>query len=215
MPKVDVLNVSYQKVALEIAKQISEGKYKVGERVKSRSTLAAFFHVSPETARKAINILADLNIMKVKQGSGATVISKEKAEQYVQQFEATTTLKRLEKELEASLKRQNAELLRTKELAQAISNQATLVHKEYPFHPFEMVVPSSDQLGKNISELNIWHQTGATIIAVMRNDKIILSPGPYLSIEEGDTFYFVGNEESQARMRNLFGQTDSVIKNED
>ncbi|MEY8463543.1 GntR family transcriptional regulator [Streptococcus merionis] len=204
MPKVDILNVSYQKVALELATQIVEGKYHVGERVKSRSTIATSFHVSPETARKAINILADLGIMEVKQGSGAVVISKEKAEDYVRQFEATTTLKRLEKELQASLKRQQEELVRTKELALAISNQATLVHKEYPFQPFEMLVTKSDKVGQSLNELNVWHQTGATIIAIMRADQLILSPGPYASIQENDVLYFVGNGESQDRMRLLF-----------
>ena len=66
----------YQQIAVGVAQRIVSGEYKVGERIKSRSTLASMFGVSPETTRKALNILADLKIVSVKHGSGAIVLSK-------------------------------------------------------------------------------------------------------------------------------------------
>jgi len=69
----------YQQIAVEIAERIVENRYQVGEKIHARSTLASNFNVSPETARKAINVLVDLEIMEVHHGSGAYVASREKA----------------------------------------------------------------------------------------------------------------------------------------
>ena len=60
------------------------------------------------------------------------------------------------------------------------------------------------QLGKSINELNIWHSTGATIVAVQQGDQLLISPGPYTKLEAGNTIYFVGNELSVGLMHNLF-----------
>jgi len=73
----------YQKVAIGIAQRIVDGKFPLGQKIKSRSTLASYFNVSPETARKAINVLADLDIVSVRQGSGVIVISRDKAIEYI------------------------------------------------------------------------------------------------------------------------------------
>ena len=43
----------YQKVAIGIAQRIVDGKFPLGQKIKSRSTLASYFNVSPETARKS------------------------------------------------------------------------------------------------------------------------------------------------------------------
>ena len=42
------------------------------------------------------------------------------------------------------------------------------------------------------TSLNIWHETGATIIAIQQKDELLLSPGPYAKICAGDTLFFVG-----------------------
>ncbi len=72
----------YQQIAVEIAERIVENRYEVGQKVHARSTLASNFNVSPETARKAINVLVDLGIMDVRHGSGAYIASKEKAQSF-------------------------------------------------------------------------------------------------------------------------------------
>lgn len=62
MDKISQKGARYQQVAVALARQIVEGKYAIGEKIKSRTTLSSNFNVSPETARKAINILVDLDI---------------------------------------------------------------------------------------------------------------------------------------------------------
>ena len=63
-------------------KESVENRYEVGQKVHARSTLASNFNVSPETARKAINVLVDLGIMDVRHGSGAYIASKGKAQSF-------------------------------------------------------------------------------------------------------------------------------------
>ena len=73
--KKRILLPRYQQVAVEIAERIADQRYQVGEKIHARSTLASNFNVSPETARKAINVLVDLGIMEVRHGSGAYVVT--------------------------------------------------------------------------------------------------------------------------------------------
>lgn len=85
-PKNRVSLPRYQQIAVEIAERVVEGRYQVGEKIHARSTLASNFNVSPETARKAINVLVDLEIMEVRHGSGAYVSSKENAQKFVEKY---------------------------------------------------------------------------------------------------------------------------------
>ena len=48
----------YQQIALDIATQIVKRQYRVGDRIYARSSLASRYHVSPETARRAVCLLA-------------------------------------------------------------------------------------------------------------------------------------------------------------
>ena len=55
--------------------------------------------------------------------------------------------------------------------------------------------------------MNFWQSTGATIVALMHNDELVISPGPYAVIERGDTLYFVGNEVAINHVKNFFYDT--------
>ena len=60
MSKKEVAFPRYQQIAVAIAERIVDGKYPIGSKIYARSTLASNFNVSPETARKAINVLVEL-----------------------------------------------------------------------------------------------------------------------------------------------------------
>ena len=207
MPKVEsIITAKYQKVALEVAQRIVDGKYKVGEKIKSRSTIASNFGVFPETARKAINVLVDLDILEVKQGSGSIVLSKEKAEEFIEQFDSTNNIKSLSRNIIATINHQKQEMDTMKKMIHAFMNQSSLAKKHYPFRPYELTVTGPDKIGKSLSELNIWHQTGATIIAIQHKETLTLSPGPYASIKENDILYFVGDDQVLTRMDAFFNE---------
>lgn len=198
-------NPQYQNVAVGIAQRIVDGKYLVGEKIKSRSTIASNFNVSPETARKAINVLDDLDIVEVKQGSGVTVISKEKAAQFLDQFSTTSALKQTKIEIFDTIRKQEEELHHLKQLSKQFVAQSSLLRKKFPFEPFELLLDTeSDNVGKSLFELNFWHQTGATIIALKHDKELLLSPGPYATLRHGDTIYFVGDELAHSRVLSFF-----------
>ncbi len=80
--KKKIVRPRYQQIAVDLAERIVENRYQVGEKIHARSTLASTYNASPETTRKAINVLVDLGIMEVRHGSGAFVASKEKAKDF-------------------------------------------------------------------------------------------------------------------------------------
>ena len=69
----------YQQIAVEIASRIASEEYKVGDKIYARSSIAGQYGVSPETARRAICVLCDLEIVSSEKGSGVTIKSTENA----------------------------------------------------------------------------------------------------------------------------------------
>jgi len=69
----------------------------------------------------------------------------------------------------------------------------------------------SDKIGLSIGELRFWQVTGATIVAIRRNQNTILSPGPYMELYAGDWIVFTGDEKSVAAVQSfLNGKTCSL-----
>lgn len=79
--KIDI--PKYQQIATDLAFKIVKQQYKVGEKIYARSSIASQYGVSPETARRAICVLADLDIVDSTKGSGVVIKSYEKAVQFV------------------------------------------------------------------------------------------------------------------------------------
>jgi len=199
----------YQQIAVAIAERIVENRYQVGQKIHARSTLASNFNVSPETARKAINVLVDLEIMDVRHGSGAYIASKEKAQAFVEQYQDVQSIQEIRQDILDSVERQQQELDNFSDLLNTLVQQTKKVHHMSPFVPFELQLTEQAQhFEKSINELNVWQATGATIIAIQTTEELLLSPGPYAKFSAGNTIYFVGNELALQRMTNFFYPTD-------
>ncbi|GAB6666641.1 hypothetical protein BOVMAS25_03880 [Streptococcus uberis] len=83
--------------------------------------------------------------------------------------------------------------------------QSQNISKQFPLAPYEIIVnKDTDHFGKSIGVLNLWHQTGATVVAIEHEGQFLISPGPYAVIEKGDHIYFVGDESVYSRMKNFF-----------
>ena len=195
----------YRIIALRIAEKISTNQIKVGEKIHARSTLATAFGVSSETARRALNVLVDLEIVEIRHGSGAIVVSRQKAQEYVAAENEARDLQSLEQALTEQIKENQAGL---NALAQSIKNyvdQSQHYQQHNPLTPFELTLTENSSLyGKTLSELNFWHLTGTTLVGIGHEDKLVISPGPYAKIELGDTLFFVGDENSVQIVQNFF-----------
>ncbi|CAK8053462.1 GntR family transcriptional regulator [Eupransor demetentiae] len=203
MPKIR--EPRYHKVAQEIAQDIVDNHFLVGQKLHARSTLAATYGVSAETARKAVSVLADLAIVKPVHGSGVEVLSRGKAQDFLSQASASNNIQATNREIKEILKRQKEDLTSLNQLLGLLADQTQQVRQQSPMAPHEFIPDDDSQkLHQSIGTLNIWQNTGATVVAILHQDELVLSPGPYAVIEPGDTVYFVGPDKSVLAMQQFF-----------
>ena len=118
----------YQQIALDIATQIVKQQYKVGDRIYARSSLASKYHVSPETARRAICLLADMDIVEAEKGSGVVILSVDNAARYLQQLTGVETMTSLRQSIRQDLDNQ---LLLAQQLREAGAIRSRKMFGEY------------------------------------------------------------------------------------
>jgi K+/H+ antiporter YhaU regulatory subunit KhtT len=202
--EIRIVTPRYQQIAADVAAKIVQGHYKVGERIYTRSSLASQYGVSPETARRAIAILADLKIVETVRGSGVTILSHENAIQFVKQFRGIKSAAVLKKEI---IKKLDSQLGDVKELKKSITELMDRIEKVRtinPFVPFEATIESGSYCsGKTLSDINFWHNTTATVVGILHKNTLLMSPGPYAVLNAGDVIYFVGDENAQLRVEEL------------
>lgn len=192
----------YQKIALDIASKIVEGQLPIGEKLYARTSIANKYKVSPETARRAISVLADLEIVEVLQGSGVIIKSYDEAVKYIRNFSEKQTVKSLITEINESLDKQIKEIYRIKNNFENLVENSQRFQSTNPFIPFEIKITNKNKyLKKSASDIRFWQNTNATIIAIKRDNSIILSPGPYAEFMEDDVYYFIGDENSYIRVK--------------
>jgi len=192
---IQIKQPKYQIIAEDIATKIVEKKYIIGDKIYARSSLAAQYGVSAETARRAIAVLQDLNIVEATKGSGVIIISYENAANFVHRLEGIKSVRELQKELSQSIEKQFSELNNLQETAKELINRTNRFQSINPFVPFQLEINEScPYVSKSISEINFWQNTGATIVGIRKNNELLLSPGPYAMLEVGDIVYFIGDE---------------------
>ncbi len=103
-----IVSPVYQQIAVDIASKIVNGYYEIGSKMYARSVLASQYGVSPETARRAIAILSDMEIVDVNKGSGVVIRSVENAIKLVKQYDDIKTVNDLKQDILNSLDRQKA-----------------------------------------------------------------------------------------------------------
>lgn len=184
----------YSQIAMDIALRIARGELKENTKIYGRSIMSSEYGVSPETIRRALKLLEDMDIVEIRQNSGTVIISAEKAKEYIARFNANEDVRSQYHKLKALLSEQERLNRQILTLTRDIIRTNERFSKTHPFQNFEMVVPSdSPILGRSLGELQFWQKTGATIIAIRREEKIILSPGPYVVVSPLDILIFVGN----------------------
>lgn len=194
----------YQQIAADVAVKIAEGYYSEGEKIYVRSSLSSQYGVSSETARRAISALADLKIVEVTKGSGVLIKSREKAIDFVKRFNEISQMSDLKKQILAGLDNQIKQSNEIKVMVSELMYVTERFREVNPFTPFEIEInDTANYLGKNLSDINFWHNTTATIIAIKREGKIIISPGPYAVITAGDIICYIGDENCHERVRNF------------
>lgn len=197
MNNKNVVAPVYSQIALDIAMRISRGEIQESTKLYGRSVLASQYGVSPETIRRAIKILEDVQIVKTHESKGSEVISKEKAKEYVNKFSELNDIRVKQRKLKELLD----ELGKLSQEINEIASSIVRINEHFtvtsPFVPYEEVIPETSPLiGKTLGEVRFWQQTNATVIAIRRGDQIILSPGPYATLMTKDIIIYIGDTKS-------------------
>lgn len=199
--KIRIVSPVYQQIATDIASKIASGHYEVGEKIYARSVLASQYGVSAETARRAIAILSDMEIVDTTKGSGVIIKSVENAIKFIKQYNDVKTVNDLRNEILDKLELQKRENDSLKEQIIELLDKTDRFKSINPFLPFEIRISKEmPYLEKNIAEINFWHNTSATVICIKRNGCLEMSPGPYAVLRENDILYFVGDENCYERV---------------
>lgn len=202
--KLRVNGPKYQQIAADIASKIAEGKYQVGDKIYARSSLASQYGVSSETARRAICVLSDLQIVSSNPGSGVIITSVENALKFIKQYTDIQTVNNLRQNIIDSVERQKQEIEYFYGCLSDLIDKTDRFRSLNPFVPFELeITQSTPYLLKSAAEVNFWHHTSATIIAIKRKGELLLSPGPYATFKEEDILYFLGDEDCLERVKNF------------
>ena len=177
----------YKKIALDIATRISKKEFQEGIRIYGRSTMASEYHVSPETIRRAMALLRDMEVVEIYHGSGVYVKSLEKAYAFIEKYHNKESIKSLTKDIKKLLKEKKDIEKQIYNIIGKIIDYSDRLKNINPINPVEISLEKKSHLiGKTISEVKFWQNTGATIIGIRRKDQLILSPGPYMGFEEDD-----------------------------
>lgn len=197
MNNKNVVAPVYSQIALDIAMRISRGEIQESTKLYGRSVLASQYGVSPETIRRAIKILEDVQIVKTHESKGSEVISKEKAKEYVNKFSELNDIRVKQRKLKELLD----ELGKLSQEINEIASSIVRINEHFtvtsPFVTYEEVIPETSPLiGKTLGEVRFWQQTNATVIAIRRGDQIILSPGPYATLMAKDIIIYIGDTKS-------------------
>ena len=183
----------YHSIALDIAQRIVNNEFPVGARISGRTLLASHYNVSSETIRKAIALLKDANIVSVSQGKEVVVLSIEEAYPFITHHKSMQSVYSLKQELEALLTQKLVIDKRLQEIFSEIVGYSDRLKNLNPYNPIEIKVPFDSHLvGRSVADIKFWQSTGATIVAIRRDRKIDISPGPDAIIEPDDRLIIVG-----------------------
>ena len=186
---------TYKKIALDIANKIQLNNILEGDILHGRSTLSSKYNVSPETIRRAMILLEDVEVVKTIKGKGILVLSREKAISFLNRNKSIDSIRSYKTEIDKLLNNRKEIENQLLKSIQGIIDYSSRFNEVNNIIPLEFVVPENClYIGKTVGEIMFWQNTGATLIAVKRNDELLLSPGPYISLNPNDVLIVVGND---------------------
>lgn len=197
----------YQKIAIDIANRIVSGDFSIGDKLYGRSSLASQYNVSPETIRKSISLLSDMDIVLVTKGSGIVINSVDNCLKFIDKFKDIDSISSIKKEIVNLLEKKKNLDKNIEHSIDELVDYSSRFKNSNPFRPFEFEIHSEmNVIDKTISEVKFWQNTGATIIGIRRADKLILSPGPTTIFKDTDIFIVICDENSYCRINTFLNE---------
>lgn len=191
----------YAQIAFDIASRIARGELKENSKISGRSLMSCEYGVSPETIRRSLRLLADMDIVSVQPNSGAVILSKENADKYIEKFNRGKSYRELKYELKDLIKQRdqlNDRILNMIDKMFSLNEKSKDIES---INQYEIKIPENSLIiNKTITDTKFWQNTGATIVGIRRGDQVILSPGPYAIFEAKDSIMIIGDIASHKRV---------------
>ena len=185
----------YEKIALDIAYSIVNAEWKIGEMVKGRSTLSGKYSVSPETIRRALKLLEELQVVCVIEKKGILIKSKEAANTFIKEYQSKDRILSLREDIIKLIEEKKEIEKQVLERMDSVIEQAMLLRNIGIIYPLELKISEKSHLiCKSIGDVRFWDNTGATIIGINRSGHLYLSPGPKLVFYANDIILYVAND---------------------
>lgn len=181
----------YVTIAADIAERIVRGEYQEGQKIFGRSTLAGKYSVSPETIRRALSLLQEVDIVDVTPGIGVVVKSAAEAQKYLDDFDQRMVLAGIHEKLHELLKerdRVNNEISRLLEdLLQHTYHLESRLNKIEDWK----VLSDSTLVGKTLAQSSL---NESKVLAIVRKgQEDIVDPAPDSRILAGDIITVYGH----------------------
>ena len=192
MSKKEKGSPAYLQVAIDIAGQIAEGELREGQRFSGRSLMSSKYGVSPETIRRALGLLNEMDIVSIEPSSGVVVKSRARAALYAQRRGEAADMRRLQEELDTLTAQRRALDLRIESAIARLTDTAERFRRGDSLQTYEFTLSPGTRIeGLSISQSAFRRETGATILGIRRGEDIILSPSPETLLQEGDVLIVV------------------------
>lgn len=199
-----IKQAKYEQIALDIAARIAREDLKEGERISGRSILSSEYAVSPETIRRSLNLLSEYDCVKVINNYGVVICKKENAIKYLEKMSSVNDVSEMKHRLNVLMEKRSEIDLEINQLVNEIVDMSSTLTFSDPLKRFEFSLDhESSLIGKTISSASFYQKTKMTIIAINRQGKMILSPGPDANFEEGDVLIVVGHPQDVNRVERL------------
>ena len=191
----------YQQIATDIAYKIVHGIYQEDQKIYARSAIGSQYSVSSETARRAMCVLADWDVVTIEKNSGVLIKSVDNARNFLNQQEQTRSIQNLKRNILDSAERQQREMKELYDDLTDMIDQIERYRSTNPFVPYEIVITDkTPYLNRTVGELDFWQETFATVIAIRRNGMLMMSPGPKAVFRLNDVIYYTGDEDCPDRV---------------
>lgn len=194
----------YESIALDVAQRIIRQELKENTKLYGRSVMSSEYGVSPETIRRAMKLLADMEVVKNLPGSGTIILSSNRALNFVEKYIGQIELHSRQQKLSQLITQQEALGQQILDLIKSIIqiNQRFVVNTP-AIHNEVLLEETSPLAFKSLGEIQLRQKTGATLIAVRRGTETIISPGADTILKPGDWLLFVGGNDGAHSLQSL------------
>ena len=193
----------YQEIAIDIAHAVMMGEYHEGVKIHGRSTLAGRYNVSPETIRRAIAILQNVGVVRVNQGVGITVTSKDMAERFIKSLDQKGEIKIFLEDLKGLMDIRRENDIKIESHLNKLQGYADRIMSRWMDVGEIQIGKTSPAIGKTLKELQVRERTGTTIVAVIRDGFEQFSPEAAFVLRGDDVLLAAGSPKGQEKLQQL------------